>query len=178
MARAYIAGMELMAHGKEREGREVLAGTVPLYRRLRETEGYRSELVEVLLVTGQFQAAWDQALADLRLVKSSEDSMFLLTYLGVIGTRQGKVEAAARYFDDAARYGRLPAGTGRRPGRAVWDRAFIAAWRGDREEAVRFLEEARAYGGELATHRFVHREPAFAGLRDYPPFQRFLKPRD
>lgn len=61
------------------------------------------------------------------------------------------------------------------PGREAATRAYLAAWMGDKEGALRFLEQARQYG--QAEHRFVHREPAFAFMRDYVPFQRFLKPR-
>jgi hypothetical protein len=61
------------------------------------------------------------------------------------------------------------------PEKAVW--AQLAGWRTNREGAVRFLEQARAAGSGQTEYRFAHREPAFAGLRDYPPFQRFLEPR-
>ena len=172
-SRAYIAAVELMAHGHQAEGRELLAATLPLYRRLREAGEYHIELVEILLVTGQLEEARVIALHDLRTFKSLRDSLAVLAILGGIAAREGKL-------DDAASYDRLLSAAGKRPGfaggTAALARAYVATWLGDREGAVRLLEEARGYG--LAEHRFVHRDPIFAALRDYPPFQRFLKSRD
>jgi tetratricopeptide (TPR) repeat protein len=173
-SRAFIAGSELIAHGRDREGRAMVAATLPLYRRLHQTEGYREEFVEVLLETGQFDEAWEVVLTELGTRKSVEDSMDVLGTLGAIAAQQGRRE-------EAARYDRLVAAAGERPGlagEAAAHRAIIASWLGDRERAVRFLEEARAYSNTWTQYRHVHRELAFAGLRDYPPFQRFLKPRD
>jgi hypothetical protein len=171
-SRAFIAATELMAHGKEQEGRALLAAILPLYRRLREAGEYHIELIEMLLLTGQLEEARVTARADLPSAKSLRDSIWRLGALGAVAAREGRLE-------DAARYDRVMSGAGQRrgfAGQAAWARAYVAGWLGDGEGAVRLLEEARRYG--LAEHRFVHRDPAFAGLREYPPFQRFLKSRD
>lgn len=61
-------------------------------------------------------------------------------------------------------------------GEKVWSSAYIAGLMGASAGAVRFLEQSRVYG--LGEYRFTHREPAFAAMRHYLPFQRFLKSRD
>jgi tetratricopeptide (TPR) repeat protein len=176
--RGYIGGLELMAHGKAQQGLEMLRGTIPIYRRMRDSEGFRPEFVEVLVVTGQLAEARTVALSDLQRVTSAADSITLLTYLGVIAAREGKPGDATQYFDAAARYDRLESRGGRSLARTARDRAKRLAWMGDRQGAVRALEEARIYQPWLVSHHFTHREPAFASMRDYPPFQLFLKPRD
>lgn len=177
--RAYIAGFELMAHGHEREGREVLASTVPLYYRLRAAEGYHVALPEVLMETGRLAEAHDVARADLPKATSGEDSATFLSLLGAVAARQGKTEEARRYLEELVRYRLRLAARRQRPdlqGQVTYRLAVLAGWMGDREAAVRFLEEARALG--RTQHWFVHRQPAFAAMRDYPPYQQFLKPRD
>jgi hypothetical protein len=47
---------------------------------------------------------------------------------------------------------------------------------GDRQLAVRLLEQSRAGWG--ARHLDVHRDAGLDKLRDYPPFQQFLASRD
>jgi tetratricopeptide (TPR) repeat protein len=168
--RAVIAGIELMAHGKEREGREVLPRALPFYRRLREMRGRSSEVeTNILEWTDQLQEAHRVALAALPRVRSWPDSVNLLAALGRIAARQGN-RAEALHYDQ------LLAAS---PRGAPLARATLAARLGDREGAVRLLEEARGRGRDLNTSSWsVHRVPDFAGLRDYPPFERFLKPRD
>jgi hypothetical protein len=55
---------------------------------------------------------------------------------------------------------------------------MIPGRRGDRLQAVRLLEQARALGSNMTLYVITHREPALAALRDYPPFRRFLEPTD
>jgi tetratricopeptide (TPR) repeat protein len=167
--RAVIAGMELMAHGEEQEGRDVLAAALPLYGRMRETNGYSREAeINILEWTDQLEEAQHLALAALPRVRSRRDSVNLLAALGRIAARQGN-RAEAR------RYDQLLAAS---PEGAPVARATVAARLGDLEGAVRLLEEARAAGvDQSATSWYVHRIPDFAPLRDYPPFKRFLRPR-
>jgi len=186
-SRAYIAGLELMAHGNVSEGRAVLARTLPLYRRLREAGEFHSELVEILTVAGELKEAWATALTDLQSMKTPDDSMGMFLALGAIAARQGRLDDALRYDRllvaagkrAAARYDRLRVGAEKRAtlvGDIAYERALLAGYRGDRESAVRFLEEAQNHG--QAEHRFIHREPGLIGMLDYPPFQEFLKPRN
>jgi tetratricopeptide (TPR) repeat protein len=168
--RAIIAAQELMAHGNEPEGLKALAAALPLYRRLRTRQGLASEPeINTLEWTGDLDGARRLALAALPRIRSQGESTTFLAALGRIAARQGKRA-------EALRYDRLLAATGNG---APLLRATIASRLGDREVAVRLLEEARGRGNDLNTSSWsVHRSPDFAGLRDYPPFERFLKPRD
>jgi tetratricopeptide (TPR) repeat protein len=172
--RAYIAGLELMAHGHEREGREILAGTLPFYRRLRETAEWpgNDTEVKVLMWTGQLEEAQRVARAALQATPPG-DSLAYLTHLGEIAALQGNQA-------EAARYDRLLAAE-RRPelaAQATGDRALIASLLGDREGAVRLLEQALARGDGESGFLGVHRDPNLAPLRGYAPFERFLEPRE
>jgi len=173
--RAWVAGQELMAHDKEPEGQDVLRSTLPFYNRVRQTQGYSSkEEINVLEWTDQLEEAQRLALAALPRVRARVDSVNLLAALGRIAARQGDRVKAMRYDELlAATRGVAPHNARGAP----FARATIAARLGDREGAVRLLEEAREKGEQDAKSWNVHRWPDFAGLRDYPPFQRFLKPR-
>jgi hypothetical protein len=180
--RALIAGQELMAHGREREGREMLAGTLPFYRRLRENgEGgpatFWSEVI-VLQVTGNLGDARRLAQAALRTSTDVSDSVDCLGALGGLAADQDRREEAVSYERMLAAVNRradvLPA----LDGLVAFTRAQLAARLGDRQGAVRLLEQARRRGHSDAAYLNVHRDQAFASLRDYPPFQRFLEPRD
>ncbi|MCK5597779.1 MAG: hypothetical protein KAJ04_10050, partial [Candidatus Eisenbacteria sp.] len=52
----------------------------------------------------------------------------------------------------------------------------IASQLGEREEAMDLLRLAFTEGAYLGAH--VHQDPDLEPLWDYPPFQRFLEPRD
>jgi len=54
--------------------------------------------------------------------------------------------------------------------------ACIASQLGEREEAMDLLRLAFTEGAYLGAH--VHQDPDLEPLWDYPPFQRFLEPRD
>jgi tetratricopeptide (TPR) repeat protein len=180
--RALIAGHELMAHGHEREGREMLAGTLPFYRRLRESgEGggatFWSE-VAVLQATGSLGEARRLIQAALRTSTDVTDSVNCLGALGGLAADQGRRAEAVRYDRMLAAVNRRADVSPVLSGFVTFTRAQLAARLGDKQGAVRLLEQARRRGDDSAAHTSVHRDPAFASLRDYPPFQRFLEPRD
>ena len=54
-------------------------------------------------------------------------------------------------------------------------RATIAAALGDRDDAVRLLQEAFARGASHVVA--IHREPAFDGMWGYAPWDALLAPR-
>jgi tetratricopeptide (TPR) repeat protein len=164
--RTNVAGQELMAHGHEQEGRRLLEATLPFYRR----RGQGVDLLFILIWTDHLQEARTRALAFLATARSRDDSAYVFTNLGTIAARQGHAAEAGQYD---RRLAALPKG-------APAERAIIASALGDREGAVRFLEEARSGGDPtgLVLYHIAHRLPDFAPLRGYPPFEAFLKPRD
>jgi tetratricopeptide (TPR) repeat protein len=164
--RTNVAGQELMAHGHEQEGRRLLEATLPFYR----GRGQGVDLLFILIWTDHLQEARTRALAFLGTARSRDDSAYVFTNLGTIAARQGHAAEAGQYD---RRLAALPKG-------APAERAIIASALGDREGAVRFLEEARSGGDPtgLVLYHIAHRLPDFAPLRGYPPFEAFLKPRD
>ena len=60
-------------------------------------------------------------------------------------------------------------------GAHTWWRAYIAAVLGDRDVAVELLREAHAQGRSYSV--LLHRDIDFESLRDFPPFQEFLRPK-
>ena len=58
---------------------------------------------------------------------------------------------------------------------SIW-RASIAAYLGDRDEAMRLLEQARAEGW-MMWNNHPHQEPFLKPLRGYPPFEEFARPK-
>jgi hypothetical protein len=176
--RAFIAGLELMAHGQESAGRAALERTLPMYRQIRDSTGSVTwhELM-VLTWLGRFDDAYALARAGLAQAASGRDSLTYIGPLGGIAARLGRRAEAAAYDKRLSRFVGRPFMSGA----ALAYRAHIAVLLRDRAGAVRLLEEARARGGwgpVLHTHEEVHRWPEFVSLRGYPPFEQFLRPRD
>lgn len=55
-------------------------------------------------------------------------------------------------------------------------RAAAAAIVGDQDAAVALLRQAVAHGMEFGP--WLHRDPDFIGLRGYPPFEEWLRPKN
>jgi tetratricopeptide (TPR) repeat protein len=172
--RTWIAAIELMAHGRQAEGREMLDAVLPVYRRLREENGpagYAPTEVEILLLTDRLAEARTLALEALPGQKTIGDSVIIVGLLGQIAALEGKRDQASQYSAQLVLLDRPQLF-----GYASSHRAKIAARLGDREGAVRFLEAARE-AGTMDRSIFYHRDPAFATLRGYTPFEQLRRPR-
>ena len=99
------------------------------------------------------------------------DQMDYLGYVGAVAARQGNRDQALRVVQTLERVTR-PYLFGRP---TVW-RARIAALLGERDGAVALLREAFAKGYPHA--HALHTDLAFEALRDYPPFQELLRPKE
>src|SRR5437016_2694188 len=99
------------------------------------------------------------------------DQMDYLGYLGAIAARQGNRDPALRVDQTLAGLKR-PYSFGRH---TVW-RARIQAFLGERDVAVGPLWESIAQGYPHA--HALHTDLAFDSLRDYPPYQELLKPKE
>jgi len=99
------------------------------------------------------------------------DQMDYLGYVGAVAARQGNRDQALRVAQTLERVTR-PYLFGRP---TVW-RARIAALLGERDGAVALLREAFAKGYPHA--HALHTDLAFEALRDYPPFQELLRPKE
>lgn len=63
-------------------------------------------------------------------------------------------------------------------GRHMYWRAIIAAWLGEKETAVRLLQEAIGQGLQESTDNAdLNKDMDLEPLRDYPPFQELIKPK-
>jgi predicted Zn-dependent protease len=62
-------------------------------------------------------------------------------------------------------------------GGSTYSRARIAALLGEREQAVELLRDALAEGAWLFFGLLAHTDMDLEPLRDYPPFQEFMRPK-
>jgi tRNA A-37 threonylcarbamoyl transferase component Bud32/tetratricopeptide (TPR) repeat protein/TolB-like protein len=99
------------------------------------------------------------------------DRLTFLGFLGVLAAREGK-------RDDALRLGRTLQAMSPRYlyGRHTMWRARIHAVLGERDGAVDLVREAFAQG--YPRGGVMHLFPSLMALRDYPPFQDLLRPKD
>jgi tetratricopeptide (TPR) repeat protein len=101
--------------------------------------------------------------------RSPHDTRFQ-GYLGILQARLGNQDAALQISDELAAVD-LPFGRGEN---TLW-RSRIAALLGDRQQAVELLRSAINEGVYFGI--WLHRDPDFESLRDYPPFQELLRPK-
>jgi tetratricopeptide (TPR) repeat protein len=87
--------------------------------------------------------------------------------LGALAVRRG----------DRAEADRMDAWLAGRPeGRAAYSRARLAALGGDRERAVAMVRRAFELG--LRYRMFLHLDPDFESLREYPPYRELIQPKE
>jgi tetratricopeptide (TPR) repeat protein len=181
--RSFRVADELRAHGHRDAGRRVLQRTIE-WIQARPPEEVRQEgwawlafAYRYSLAVGLYKLGhWEEARAvyEELLAEGWSGDTLALAGLGAIAARQGNVERAQAISEQLAE----------RPGGQPLGRAHIAALLGEREEAVRLLREALRHDGPrginsdwgtfmLRRHQDTDLEP----LRDYPPFELFLRPR-
>jgi tetratricopeptide (TPR) repeat protein len=171
---------ELQVHGQRESAREVLDRIFGWYRSRPpselETQASRFDRGLTHYLAGE----WNEADHLFSLVEAGEPSESRTAeaqrlfhgpgHRGVIAARRGDREEALRISQ-----GLSVAEMAYTNGRDDFWRGRIAAVLGDREEAMAFLREAHAQGQAFGLS--WHRDPALESLRDYPPFQEFLRPK-
>ena len=111
---------------------------------------------------------WDKARAAYQeLLARDSASLKAHAALGALAIRQGD-QAEARRMDQ---WLQGQAGNSR----ATQARARLAALRGDRAGAVSLLQ--RAFDQGLNGRMFVHIDPDFESLLDYPPYRELIRPK-
>jgi hypothetical protein len=163
-------GEELRAHGHQNEARAVVEISLAVQRGYtaaqRTTAAARGEVARALYVLDR----WDEAHAIVdSLARESPNALAHVGRLGTIAARRGDRPGAMRIDSVLARD----------PRRYLWGantrwRAQIAAILGERERAVALLKEAIAQGSLFS---IVHPNIDLEGLRDFPPFRDFIRPR-
>ncbi|OLC03627.1 MAG: hypothetical protein AUH45_05670 [Gemmatimonadetes bacterium 13_1_40CM_69_22] len=183
-----LAAVELRAHGHAAaadttlaQARDWLAARPPAEA---ASEAYQFRVGLVAYTAGQLADAQREferlaarggpgrsdSLAAVAVMGDGWDQMDYLGYLGAIAARQGNRDQALHVDQTLARVKR-PYLFGRH---TVW-RARIQALLGERDAAVALLRDAFARGYPHA--HGLHIDLAFDSLRDYPPFQELLKPK-
>jgi tetratricopeptide (TPR) repeat protein len=107
-----------------------------------------------------------------RLARVDSSHTTVLMYLGLLAAREGNTELAREYSEKIESL--KPEPILRHEYAFIWyKRARIAGACGDREEAMRLMRKAVNQG-----YRYwkFHYEIDFEDMRDYPPFQDFLRP--
>jgi DNA-binding SARP family transcriptional activator/Tfp pilus assembly protein PilF len=164
-------GTELRAHGQEAAAQKALARAIAWHRSRPAIEAAmevrRFMLGWILYQAGQFAEA-DSVFHALH--REFPDNVEYIGQLGVIAARRGDRATARRRSDQLlGREVEAPI-----PGEEsiVW-RAKIAALLGDRSEAMRLIVEAFGPQGTME----LHGNRDFDGMKDYPPFREFIRPK-
>jgi tetratricopeptide (TPR) repeat protein len=104
------------------------------------------------------------------LAQETSDNPSFLGRLGAVSARLGEA-ARAREISGTLRDLARPYLLGQH----TYSRARIAALLGEREEAVRLLWQAVGEGVSFGVG--MHADPDLEALRDFPPFQEFIRPK-
>jgi tetratricopeptide (TPR) repeat protein len=116
---------------------------------------------------------WEDAARAFRKIDAAQpEDIDCRAYLGVIAARRGD-RATALEVSEWLALREHPYWSG---GSTVW-RARIAALLGERERSVALLREAMADGAWLFYNLRAHTDMDLEPLRDYPPFQEFMRPK-
>jgi tetratricopeptide (TPR) repeat protein len=164
-----ITGQELVAHGETDVGRETLTQAITWYQNLvpAEMERLRLGLATTLLYAGRL----DESIELLQLLdREDPDRYFILGALGVARALQGD-RVTAEKISTQLENTEVPYSMG---GTSFWQ-ARIAAVLGNKDQAMVFLRRAFSEGTEMSD--WIHRDPLFRSLHDYPPFQELLQPK-
>jgi hypothetical protein len=96
---------------------------------------------------------------------------------GILAARLGNRDEARRISDELRLCDRERCSGHNYTGGPTWRRARIAAALGDRDGAVRLLRQVLGVSfpyDHWVTEQFLEDEP----LRDYPPFQELIRPKE
>ncbi len=165
------AAAELHVHGHSDGAEEVLTRFETWYQGLdperKSAPDVHLQLGRARYLAGRLDAARD-VFSELRAV--APGNPVPIRYLGTIAARTGDRETAfarSRELADLENEYLF--------GRNTLGRAAIAARLGDREEALALLRRATSEGVRFGTD--LHADPDLSVLRDYPPYQEFMRPQ-
>ncbi len=169
---AHCVALELRAHGHAQDGQAMLDKVVAWYRTHPDVDPATNNYDPCLWIqlSAVYDAGlWSEAQADYeRLAAEDTANPKARAGLGALAARRGD-------RSQVARMDRWLADRHRAQGWAMYSRARMAALLGNREQAVALLRDAFERG--LASRPYIHIDPDFESLRDYPPFQELLRPK-
>jgi len=165
------AALELRAHGYMDEAERVADMAVNWYQdRLSEkaSQKQRAQLAFTLYVTNQWEKAENVYEG---LAEENPDCVEYKGFLGRLAARMKKREEALKISEELQKvnYSFLF-------GYHTYCRACIESLLGEFEQAVELLKEAFAQGHAYGV--YLHREMDLEPLRNYPPFQELVWPKD
>jgi hypothetical protein len=170
---AQCLSLELGAHGYADAGRDAMGEIVSWYRAHPETDPVGLDFPPCLwlsLSAFYYVGDWNRARADYeRLTGDERTRVGAWAGLGALAARRGDRADVARIDARLAHATSLP-------GTAAYARARMAALLGDREKAVALLR--LAFERRLRGRMFIHADPDFESVRDYPPYQELMRVRD
>jgi tRNA A-37 threonylcarbamoyl transferase component Bud32/TolB-like protein/tetratricopeptide (TPR) repeat protein len=163
--------LELRAHGHETDAAALLdqARSSLASRSPKETQAPRALrriTAEIFFASRQF----DSAQARYTRLAAEDTGVMLRARVASAAAARGDTATARRMSDSLSRVV-IPYSFGEIP---YW-RATIAASLGDKESAVRLINEALAAGARKLPE--IHRLEEFQSLRGYGPFEAILKPK-
>lgn len=163
-----VAGLELMAHGREDAGRRLLERSADWYaaRPAQERPAYRHALARGLYDVGRFD---ESRAIYTELLDEAPDDLTARAYVGLMAAATGD-EAAARDVSDWLADLERPYLFGLN----TYLRARIAARLGEPAEAARLVREAMGSG--FRYNPDLHVEPEFQPMRRHPAFRALLSP--
>ncbi len=163
--------LELRAHGHETDAAALLnqarssLASRPLDG-IQTPRDVRGTAAEIFFASGQF----DSAQARYTRLAAEDRGVMLRARIASAAAARGDTATAKRMSDSLSRIV-IPYSFGEIP---YW-RAAIAASLGDKETAVRLINEALAAGARKLPE--MHRVEEFQSLRGYGPFEAILKPK-
>jgi tetratricopeptide (TPR) repeat protein/TolB-like protein len=160
--------LELRAHGHPMESQRVFQKVVAWYGSA-ITDATREDFpcARGLFSSFYYTGRWEEARAGYEhLLAQDSASVKAHAALGALAVRRGDQVEAARMDTWLAQR--------QNPG-ASYARARLAALRGDRDEAVSLVRQALHRG--LRGVMFLHLDPDFESLRDYPPYRELIRPK-
>lgn len=168
---AFEAGVEYRAHGHKAAAREAFDLAIERLR-AHTPDSSRATRHQYALGSALYQAErWREAYHLFgELVEQGPNDARLLGYLGVLQGRLDKRDAALQISDQLAAL-ELAYDKGET---TRW-RSRIAAVLGDGHQAVELLRTAFNEGTYYGI--WLHRDPDFESLRDYPSFQELMRPK-
>jgi tetratricopeptide (TPR) repeat protein len=166
------AAQELRAHGYMNEAKEIANRAADWYKNRTvddaESDIYRSDLAFALYIAEE----WEKSKALFKeLAEKNPDNVEYKSFLGRLAARGSDQKGALKISGELQQI--------KRPylfGYHTYCRACIASLLGEREQAVELLREAFAHG--YAHGVYLHRDIDLEALREYPPFQELLWPKE
>jgi DNA-binding SARP family transcriptional activator len=172
-----LVGTDLRAHGHGEAAAEVFERALAWYRSRpaeeQASQDWRERVGDLLYVAGRWadaDTAYGSLAREYPTSRGYPDNVAYLGRIGTIAARRGDSTLARRMFERLREMERAQPVPGQE---AVVFRARIAALLGRRAEALRLLVDGFGPAGTTE----LHDDFDFDGMKSYPPYREFLRPK-